>query len=362
MINKEFKMPLYAKAAIIFMGIFALIKMSYIAQSIIVPLVFAFIIAILLHPVVNFLIRLRLNRIVAIIVTLFFTFIVIAALGAFLFSQANRFGESWPVLVDKFTALLHQTISWASGYFDISPLKINEWIVKTKGELINTGGSALGNTLVNLGSLLVVLFLVPVYIFMILFYQPLLLDFIRRIFGENKQIQVNEVLTQTKTLIQRYLIGLLIQFSLIATLNSVGLLIIGIDYAILLGILGALLNLIPYLGGLIGVTLFMIITLITKSPVYLIYVIIMYILIQFIDNNFIVPKIVASKVKINALFSIIVVIAGGALWGISGMFLAIPLLAIVKLIFDHIEPLKPWGYLLGDTMPKLLKIKPFFKK
>ncbi len=84
--------------------------------------------------------------------------------------------------------------------------------------------------------------------------------------------------------------------------------------------------------------------------------------IQLIDNNYIVPKIVASKVKINALFSIIVVFAGNALWGVPGMFLSIPMLAIIKLICDHIEPVKPWGFLLGDTMPPILKIKTIFKK
>ena len=87
-----------------------------------------------------------------------------------------------------------------------------------------------------------------------------------------------------------------------------------------------------------------------------------YYIIQLIDNNYLVPYIVSSKVKINALFSIIVVIAGNALWGIPGMFLSIPLLAIVKLIFDHIEPLEPWGFLLGDTMPSILKINPILKK
>jgi predicted PurR-regulated permease PerM len=75
-----------------------------------------------------------------------------------------------------------------------------------------------------------------------------------------------------------------------------------------------------------------------------------------------VPKVVASKVKLNALFSIIVVFIGNALWGVPGMFLSIPLLAIVKLICDQIEPLKPWGFLLGDTMPPLIKIKKIFGK
>ena len=88
----------------------------------------------------------------------------------------------------------------------------------------------------------------------------------------------------------------------------------------------------------------------------------LYTFVQFLDNYFLVPKIVASKVKINALFSIIVVLAGNALWGVSGMFLSIPLLAIMKLIFDHIEPLKPWGFLLGDTTSNLLKLKSKSKK
>jgi len=138
---------------------------------------------------------------------------------------------------------------------------------------------------------------------------------------------------------------------------------LGIDYAILLGIVGALLNVIPYIGGIIAVALPMLVALVTKSSGwYPFYVMAVYYFIQLIDNNFIVPKIVASKVKINALFSIVVVIVGNALWGVPGMFLSIPLLAIVKLVFDNIEPLKPWGFLLGDTMPPLLLIKPIFKK
>jgi len=98
------------------------------------------------------------------------------------------------------------------------------------------------------------------------------------------------------------------------------------------------------------------------SPWFAVYILIAYYAIQLIDNNYIVPKIVASKVKINALFSIIVVIAGNALWGVPGMFLSIPLLAIIKLICDHIEPLKPWGFLLGDTMPSPLSIRAILKK
>jgi predicted PurR-regulated permease PerM len=90
------------------------------------------------------------------------------------------------------------------------------------------------------------------------------------------------------------------------------------------------------------------------------YVVILYTIIQLIDNNFIVPKIIGSKVKLNALISILAVITGAAIWGIPGMSLSIPLQAILKLIFDRVDPLKPWGFLLGDTTPPILK--PIFKK
>jgi predicted PurR-regulated permease PerM len=363
MADKEINLPFYVRTTILLIGFFVFFSMLYIARSIVVPLVFATILAILLHPVVNFFVRKRINRLVAIVITLILTFSLIAAFGAFLFSQASRFSESWPLLVDKFTGIANQTIIWASGYFDIDQQRIHEWITSTKSELINSSSAAIGQTLVTLGSGFVILLLVPVYIFMLLFYHPLLIEFLRRIFGKSDPGQVNEIIGQTKSVIQRYLIGLVIEAVIVATLNSTALLLLGIDYAILLGILGALLNVIPYIGGIVAVALPMMIALATKSTAwYAVWVLASYYFIQLIDNNYIVPKIVASKVKINALFSIIVVLAGNALWGIPGMFLSIPLLAIVKLICDHIEPLKPWGFLLGDTMPSLLTMKPVIKK
>lgn len=363
MIEKNLKLPLFIKPVFLIIGLLVLLVILYLAQGIIIPLVFAILIAILLHPVVQFFVRIRINRIIAIIITLFLTFLVIAAFGTLLFSQASRFSESWPLLVDKFTQMLNHSISWASGYFDVNPHKIHDWVTKTQGELINTSGAAIGQTIISVGSGIVVLFLIPVYVFMILFYQPLLLDFIRKAFAEGNRKQVSEVVTQTKTVIQRYLIGLVIEALLVAVLNSTALLILGIEYAILLGIIGALLNVIPYVGGLVAVALPMMVALVTKtSGWYAVYVLAAYYFIQLIDNNYIVPKIVASKVKLNALFSILAVIVGNALWGIPGMFLSIPILAIIKLIFDHIEPLKNWGFLLGDTMPPLIIIKPIFKK
>jgi predicted PurR-regulated permease PerM len=351
-------MPFYVKASIFFIGLSALLAILYIAQGIIVPIIFALIISVLLHPVVNYFIRFKINRIISIIITLLITLIIIVGFSLFLYSQAVNFSDSWPLFVTKFTQIIDQSILSVSEYLNIKPSIIQSWVTKTQHELINVDGMLVGQTLVTVGGSLATLFLVPVYVFVILYYQPLLIEFIHRLFNKMHQVQVSDIITETKSVIQYYLVGLIFETIIVATLNSLGLLLLGIQYAVLLGVLGALLNLIPYIGGIIAVALFMMVALVTKTSAWFaVYVFGIHIFIQIIDNNYIVPIIVASKVKINALFSIIVVFIGNAMWGISGMFLSIPLLAIVKVIFDRIDSMKPWGFLFGDTLPPLIKLK-----
>lgn len=355
------KLPVYLRVSILLTGIAILIAMLYIGRSILVPVVFAGILAIVLHPVVNFFQKKRINRVFAIIITLFLTFLIIAAFGALLLSQAIRLSDSLPVLADKLTEVLNQGIAWIADHFDINSQRLADWVLKTRSDLVDNGTAAIGNTLVSLGNLFVLLFLIPVYVFMILFYHSILIEFLHRLFSSGQQDKVTQLVSKTKKLIQQYLIGLIIEAGIMAVLNTTALLILGIEYALLLGILGALLNTIRVVGGMVAVAMPMIVALITKdSAWYPVYVLIVYSLIQFVDNNYIVPKVVASKVKLNALFSLLAIFVGAAIWGIPGMFLSIPLLAVVKLICDHVEPLKPWGFLLGDTMPSL--IKTVFKK
>jgi AI-2 transport protein TqsA len=130
------------------------------------------------------------------------------------------------------------------------------------------------------------------------------------------------------------------------------LLLLGVQYAILLGVIGALLNMLPYIGGIVAIALPIIIATVTKDGFTTqLLIIAAYAVIQFIDNHFLVPLLVSSRVKINAFFSIVIVLLGGALWGVSGMFLSIPFLAILKIIFDRVPEMKPWGKLLGDEVP-----------
>ena len=340
------------KASLTFIGLFALISSLYIAQHIIIPIIYATIIAIAVSPLVNFFAKRKMSRTFAIITSLTLLFLTTALICVILYSQLSLFTDSFPGLVDKISVALNNFAIWASKNTMLSSHKINTFFLNAKADILSN--DSINAKISSAGDALVVLILIPVYVFMILFYQPLLRDFIFQLFGEVNIVEVADVLTSTKNIIQKYLLALLLEAIIIASLNAVGFFILGMEYAIILGIIGALLNIIPYIGGIIAVILFMTIAFVTKSsPSYAVWVLAIHLFIQFVDNHYIIPKIVASKVKINALISIVAVLAGGALWGVPGMFLSIPLVAILKVIFDHIQSLKPWGFLLGDTMPSL---------
>ena len=355
-----FKMPFYAKTALIFISVFAFVYTMYIAQDIIIPVAYATIFAILLNPFVNFLTRKKISKIVAISIAVSLALFTVLTIFYIFFSSISVFSESYPQFKLKLDQTLDQLVKWLSHEFGYSRKKINIWFSETQSEAVSN--IATGETLSQLGRLSVTLVLIPVYLFMILYYKSLLLEFIRKLFRQEHHTTVVNVLTNSKNIIQSYLVGLVFEMIIMAILNSAALLLLGIDYAIILGIIVAFLNIIPYIGGLIATLLPMLIAFVTKdSLIYPALVFEVTIFIQFIDNNFIVPKIVASRVQINALISIIAVLIGGALWGISGMFLSIPLIAILKVIFDHIESLKPWGFLLGNIVPTSTKFS-FIKR
>jgi predicted PurR-regulated permease PerM len=353
--DTKFNVPFYVKTPLLLIGLYVFINILFHLQGIILPIIYAAIIATAISPAVNFLVKKKVNHALAIASVLTIAVLIIGGLIVLLTSQASLLSDAYPQLVLKFDAFFNQTIKWVSGTFNISVPKINAWITNTKGELMSNTGTAIGMTLATMGGVLSVVFLIPVYIFMILLYQAHLVEFIYKLSGGTNDNKVSEILTETKGIIESYLGGLFSEFAIVAILNSVCLMVLGIDYAILFGIMGALLNVIPYIGGIITIFLFMLIAFVTKTPIYALYVFGLYTLIQLIDNNYIVPKIIGSKVKLNALVSLVVVILGAALWGVAGMFLSIPLTAIIKLIFDRIESLKPWGFLMGDTTPPFIR-------
>jgi len=344
--TKEY--PFYIKGTVIILGLVLVVFILITLRGILVPFAFALVIAILLNPLVTRFKKWGLGQIPSIILSMLLALIVFGGVMYFLSSQIVGFGENFPVLQQKFETLLVQLEHWIQSTFGIAINKqvemVNEALEKSKGMIGQTVGTALGT--------LMVVFILPVYVFLLLFYKTLILNFLYEAFAEENSKKVGDILTQTKSAIQSYMVGLLLEALVVATLNSTALLILGVKYAILLGVIGAILNMLPYIGGIIAIALPLLIATVTKDGYTTqLFIIISYLVIQFIDNNFLVPKIVSSKVQINALFSIIVVLLGGAMWGVSGMFLSIPFVAILKIIFDRVDGLRPWGKLLGDEIP-----------
>jgi predicted PurR-regulated permease PerM len=357
--ENSFNIPFYARTAMIFIVVSILGLALYLGQEIIVPLLYAGMIAILLNPLVNFLIRKGVNKMLAIAMAVTLAIFALLIAVYIVSAQITLFTDTYPQLKEKFATTSEQLLQWASHKFNIRQSAINAWLTATQHEAI--GNFDIAEKLSDIARMLVIGTLLPVYLFMILHYKPLLLEFIGKLFKDEHRTTVQQVLSSSKNIIQSYLVGLFFELIIVAVLNSLGLLLLGIEYAIILGITGAILNIIPYLGGIAAIMLPMLIAYITKdSLVYPFLVFVVYIVVQFIDNNYIVPRIVGARVQLNALISVIVVLIGGAFWGIPGMFLSIPLTAIAKIIFDHIDSLKPWGFLLGNvvsTTPKFSLIE-----
>lgn len=340
--------PFYIKAPLVIIGLYLFFLIASLLQDVLVPFAFAGLIAILLNPVYAFLESKRINKILAIILTILLAVLVVAGIMFFLSAQIAQFGEMLPQLESKFFTLLHEAQAWITEQFGVSVAKQTSMVK----DAMNDSKAFVGKTLNTVVGMLTFLVLIPLYVFLLLFYKPLLLNFIFEVFEEDHSEKVAEILQETKGAVQSYIVGLMIEMSIVAVLNSAALLIIGVKYAVLLGVIGAILNLIPYIGGIIAIALPVLMSLITGNSLATpLFIVGAYTLIQFVDNNVIVPRIVSSKVSVNALISILIVLLGGNLWGVSGMFLSIPFVAVLKIIFDRIDGLKPWGKLLGEKMP-----------
>ncbi len=361
--NQVSTMPLYVRFSIGLVGVYFLVLALQHTQSVLQPLVFAGLIVILINPIVNILIRHKLNRVVAILLVLTIFLVVLVSLGALVNSQVSMIKSDLPLIGDRVQGLLSTIELRLSEYFMVSQEEISVWMATGKEAAKNLGSATVGTTLSVAGGVLTTLLIMPVYVFLILINKNHLMKFIWQIFGDDNK-SVAEIIVATKTIIQKYLIGLLTELFLVSILNIAGLFILGINHALLLGTLGALLNVIPYLGGIIAMAMFAFMALLTKPPVYILYVVLVYGVIQFIDNNIIVPRVVGGKVKLNALISLFAVIVGAEIWGISGMILAIPFMAIIKLIFDRIDYFKPWGFLLGNDINFIdsAKLRAMFNK
>ena len=346
------EMPVTVKRSLELLGLFLLGALIVIGKFVIMPLLMAFFFSLMLMPIFRFFRRLRVTEVIAIFLPILFL-AVFAALIVWLFSsQLGALLSDFPQIQRNLTKHLDALSVWVSRVFSYSPAEQLKFINEQSNSLFSSAGSILSGTAGSVSSMLLFFGLLPIYIYLIILYRGLFQKFILMGAEPAAQASIKDIMLKVEGMAKNYLVGLLIQISYLIILIWLTLLIFGIPHALLIGILFALLNLIPYLGPLIGNILGVLITLASSESMADVLIVLLVIaVVQFLDNNILMPRIVGSQVKINALVSIAGIFIGGAMAGIAGMFLAMPVIAVLKIIFDHSENFKRWGVLLGDDRP-----------
>jgi predicted PurR-regulated permease PerM len=326
----------------------------YLGADIIIPALLGLLFAILLRPIVAYIEKhWRLPHTFAAFFSVSVFIVFIALIVFFISREVVSFTEDLPMIKKNVNQHAHSVQQWIKNKFNISYSEQNEYLNNAAQETITGNKTFVTSTIGSFTQIVLNISLVPIYTFLILLYKTLFITFLKKKIEEKNHPILMNILYEIKTVVRSYIIGLSIEMAFVAVMTSVGFWIAGVNYFIFLGLMTAILNLIPYIGVLIAGTISLIIALVSSNDLSIIIgVLCVNITVQFIDNNLLVPRIVGSKVSLNALVSIMGVIIGGSLAGIAGMFLAIPYMAMIKIIMDNIPELEPWGYLLGNKYPQ----------
>ncbi|MEO6218960.1 MAG: AI-2E family transporter [Ginsengibacter sp.] len=352
------QLPYTVRRSLELMGLFFLGTIIVSGRDVITPLLTAFFLSIMLLPVLRFLRKHKIPEGLAIFFSILFLAIIIGLLVWFFSSQITRLISDFPQIKKNVALHLNSLSRWIGAKWGFSTEQQVKLINEQNDKVLNYASGALTGAAASVTGILIFIGLLPIYTFLMLFYKNLLLRFVFLWFPNNLQPKVEEVIHETESIIKSYLIGLLIQITYVTVMLGGILLLFGIKHAILIGAIFAVLNLIPYVGALVGNLIGVLLTLSSSEELWPVFIVLGTIaFVQFLDNNILMPRIVGSKVKINALATIVGVIIAGSLAGISGMFLSLPLIAVLKIIFDRTDNLKQWGVLLGDERPSRSPMK-----
>ncbi|WP_342647747.1 AI-2E family transporter [Mucilaginibacter sp. CSA2-8R] len=348
MIIKTTPLPFYAKLALVLIGIMSLGFLIHLGKEILDPLIFGFLFAILLLPLCNFFERkLKMPRSMAAFLSIFFLISFVGGIIYLVGTQISNLAKDWPLLKEQVEKSSVDLQMWIQKTFHINAEKQMVYVNDTTDKIVASGTSVLGTTFGAVSSLLLFYVFILIFTFLILFYRRLLFRFILHVFDEESTPVVHNVVESIQSILRKYILGLILEMAIVAGLACIAFWIIGVKYAILLGIITGLFNIIPYVGIFSALLLSTLITFATGAISKALIVAVVVVVLHLVDSNFILPMVVGSKVRLNALITFLGIILGEMLWGLSGMFLSIPVIAIFKIIFDNINDLRPWGYLLG---------------
>jgi len=342
--------PFYTKLAMTLVSIIAIVYIAILGQKILAPLLFSLLFSMLLLPLANFLERkLKFPRSAAAMLSVVLLLASISFIIYEIGAQISYLADDWPQFNKQLTVATNNLQHWVAATFHVNKQKQQSYITNGANSLLSTGTEVITGLLQSLSSIAFFLVFIMIDTFFLLFYRRLIVKFLIAVFKEENSVLVYDIIKNVQNIIRNYIVGLLIEMAVVATATSTALLILGAKYAILLGLIAGVFNVIPYIGIFTALIISVLITFATATTATTVLIVAIIILgIHIIDSNFLFPVIVGSKVRINALITILGAVIGEMLWGIPGMFLAIPVIAIAKIIFDRIDSLKPWGLILGD--------------
>ena len=341
--------PFYAKLALVLFSIICLGYLAILGHSLLAPLLASFLLALLLLPLANFLEnKWKFKRSLASIVSVVLMIAVISSIMFFLANQLSDLGQDWPLLKQQAVHSFEALQVWVSQNFNVNAHKQIDYLQESATKALASSATVVGATLMTLSSTLLFLAFLLLFTFFILNYRRILFTFLITVFKEEHSEKVKQIVEQIQYIIKRYILGLFLQMLIVTALTIIVLSLLGVKYAVLLGLITGIFNLVPYLGIFSSLLISVLITFATAGATKVLFVIIAYVAIHTLDGNILMPLVVGSKVKINALFAFVGIVVGEMIWGISGMFLCIPYLAMLKIIFDRVDELKPWGVLLGE--------------
>jgi predicted PurR-regulated permease PerM len=342
--------------------LFLIILFLYYAQEFLIPITISALFSFLFLPLA---IRLEkwLGRIPSIIICLLIIILILAGFIFFFYSETITFVDDFPNLKAKASEKFHRVIDFIESKTNISSNQQINWINNVFKNHFKETGKWFEGALLGITTLFLSLALVAVYIFCFLYYREKFYQFFISLFKGEKRNEVDKVMLNIRTLSGRYFSGILIVMIILGTMHSIGLLLLGIEHAIFLGYLAGFFIVVPFVGTMIGSMLPIIIALVTKDSIwYAVGVAGIFSFNLFIESHILTPLIVGSHIQINPMAIIVAIIVGGLIWGLAGMVLFIPLIGILKILADNIEPLKPLSILLGDTNRGTSKVFQILKR
>ncbi|GHE48883.1 hypothetical protein GCM10017764_34910 [Sphingobacterium griseoflavum] len=355
--NDSKKIPYAIDLAASLFAMALLLGFMYATETVLIPLLFSILIAISLYPLARLFERIRLGKATAAILSVIVAIAVLYFIGWFIVHQSIIIGKDATAITNKVMSVLDRAQRWVETTFNVQRNTMMDQLRDQGNKMLSNAGAMASATFGSIGNILAGTVLVPLFSFFLLYYRDFFREFFFKAFKSTPQSKVHETLNKIYTVVQSYLLGLVTVMGIVAILNTIGLMIMGIDYAWFFGTLASLLMLLPYIGIAIGSILPALFALAVKdSAWYAVGVIAWFQVVQFLEGNIITPNIVGSKVSINPLMAIIAILLGGMLFGLPGLILALPLTATIKVIFDAIPSMQAFGFLIGEPEKEHLKI------